>query len=101
MLVLETCAGGTLCDPDDPNVGHVGPPIWCAEVKLVSVPEMGYNVKAQPPEGEIWIRGPSVALGYYKDSEKTKEDFDDQGWFHTGDVGRLNPNGTFAIIDRK
>ena len=57
--------------------------------------------KATENGGEVLIRGPSVSLGYYKDQEKTAESFDDEGWFHTGDIGRWNKNGSLSIIDRK
>jgi long-subunit acyl-CoA synthetase (AMP-forming) len=59
------------------------------------------NYCVTDPAGEVWIRGPSVFKGYYKDQEKTNEDLDKDGWFHTGDIGRWNPNGTLSIIDRK
>merc|ERR1712216_847443 len=50
--------------------------------------------------GEILIRGGSVSSGYYKQPDKTAEEFDDQGWFHTGDVGVWRTDGTLMIVDR-
>eukprot|EP01114_Cavostelium_apophysatum_P021160 TRINITY_DN72_c0_g1_i3.p1 TRINITY_DN72_c0_g1~~TRINITY_DN72_c0_g1_i3.p1 ORF type:complete len:1130 (-),score=527.02 TRINITY_DN72_c0_g1_i3:24-3413(-) len=99
--LTETSAGTSISDPDDPEIGHIGPPIPCCEIKLVDVDDMGYHASDIPPRGEVCVRGPNISLGYYKDEKKTAEDFDKDGWFHTGDVGRLNPTGTFSIIDRK
>lgn len=100
--LTETTAGGTVTDPDDLIFGEAGSPKYCCEVKLVSVPDLDYTVDDKPrPRGEICFRGPNVALGYYKDPEKTKEDFDEDGFFHTGDIGEFTERGTLKIIDRK
>jgi len=99
--LTETSACGTLQDAEDHDYGHCGPPTPNVEIKLVDIPEMNYWTNKDEPEGELWIRGPSVAKGYYLDPTKTAEDFDEDGWFHTGDVARWRKNGTFKIIDRK
>lgn len=83
----------------DHTAGHVGPPIPCNRIKLVDVPEMNYFAKDRV--GEVCIKGPNVFKGYFKDPEKTKEAIDDQGWLHTGDVGRWTAQGTLKLIDRK
>ncbi len=52
-------------------------------------------------DGEILCRGHNVMLGYYKDVQLTKAVFDDEGWFHTGDIGHLEDGTFLAVTDRK
>jgi long-chain acyl-CoA synthetase len=47
------------------------------------------------------IRGTGIFVGYYKDKAKTDEAIDSEGWLATGDIVRLNTNGSISIIDRK
>jgi long-chain acyl-CoA synthetase len=69
--------------------------------RLVDVPDMDYLSTDQPPRGEIWIRGPNVSSGYFKNPEATAASFKPGGFFATGDIGRLDPDGTITIVDRK
>ena len=105
----EGSAAATVSDPSDiATFGHVGGPVPCVEILLADIPEMEYlstdtNHRGKPCEGrgEIWVRGPSVFKGYYKDEEKTKETLNGSGWLRSGDVGLWNLDGTLQIIDRK
>jgi long-chain acyl-CoA synthetase len=83
------------------TAGHVGPPMGCSEVPIESVPELQCHITDTQPRGEVLIRGPTVFKGCYNRPDGAEHPVDADGWFHTGDIGRLNPNGTFAIIDRK
>lgn len=95
----ECTAGCTLTMPGDWTAGHVGAPLPCNSVKLVDVAEMNYL--AANGEGEVCIKGPNVFKGYLKDPVKTRETIDEDGWVHTGDIGKWLPNGTLKIVDRK
>lgn len=73
--------------------GSVGLPILACRVKIDSPDENG--------EGEICVKGPNVMLGYYNDPEATAAAFDAEGFFHTGDYGRLDDEGWIYITGRK
>ncbi|CAL5331804.1 unnamed protein product [Camellia sinensis] len=99
--LTETCAGSFAARPDElAMIGTVGPPLPSLDVCLESVPEMGYDALSSTPRGEICIRGNVLFSGYYKREDLTKEVMID-GWFHTGDIGEWQPDGSMKIIDRK
>lgn len=74
-----------------------GPAIKDTEIRIVD--ETGADVAAGA-EGEILLRGANVMLGYFEDPEATAAAIDPDGWFHSGDVGRLDEHGCLKITDR-
>ncbi len=71
-------------------------------IKIGSVGPIINNVQVKFEEdGEICVKGPNVMLGYYNLPELTKESFDTDGWFHTGDIGILEDGKFLKITDRK
>ena len=90
----------------DLDSGKAGYPLEGVRIKLSDWTEGGYTLDDKPnPRGEVLVGGDSVANGYYKLQEETKESFsvcnDKIRWFHTGDIGEIFPNGSLKIIDRK
>ena len=73
--------------------GSVGPALDINEVKIHDPNEDG--------EGEIWARGSNIMLGYYKDEEATKDAITEDGFFRTGDYGKLGKKGEIYITGRK
>lgn len=92
--------------------GCIGPPVPNIELKLADpdsretvvahedlTPAGDREVDEEPP-GEIAIRGPQVFAGYHERPEKTEAVFDDDGWFYTGDIARVDRDGYVWIVDR-
>ena len=98
--LTETSAIGAIMDPLQWTVDALGELPGCVEAKLVDFPDAGYFTANSPPQGEIWIRGHSVAEGYLDLPQETEESFAD-GWFKTGDIGEWDSKGQLKIIDRK
>jgi len=73
--------------------GTVGNVLDIDTVKIADPNEFG--------EGEICVKGPNVMLGYFKDEEATRDAFDEEGYFRTGDYGKFAKRGTLAITGRK
>ena len=78
--------------------GSIGPPAPNTECRIVDV-ATEQDVPAGEP-GELCIRGPQVMKGYLNNPEATAHAIDADGWFHTGDVARLDEDGSLWIVDR-
>ena len=70
-------------------------------VRMVSVAgDPRYSIASSPPAGELFVHAASMFDGYFGDPETTETVLDAEGWFRTGDVGQLNPDGSLSIVDR-
>lgn len=85
--LTETTAALNANSPDSFAFGTVGRPLYGCEEKIAE-------------DGEILVRGPMVAKGYWNRPEATEEVFG-SGWFHTGDIGEFDESGHLRITDRK
>lgn len=87
--LTETCVATHVNLPTRRCIGSVGPALTGVEVRIT------------PADGEILLRGPNVTRGYHNRPRATAEAWDAEGWFHSGDVGRVDESGFLYITDRK
>ncbi|MDO4544935.1 MAG: AMP-binding protein [Bacillota bacterium] len=91
---LTECAPMGALNPDQaPNPSSIGVPFPGFEMKAIDVNEEGV--------GELCLRGDNVMMGYYQMPEETKQVIDEEGWFHTGDLGYIDYKGYAYITGRK
>jgi acyl-CoA synthetase (AMP-forming)/AMP-acid ligase II len=76
--------------------GSIGPLVASTEGRLVD-PDSGEDTDG---DGELWVRGPQVMRGYLGDEEATAATLTEDGWLKTGDVARVDGDGSFRIVDR-
>ncbi len=86
--LTETTAGATLNLMSANRIGSVGRPVPGTSIKIAL-------------DGEVLIRGPIVMPGYWQNEEANAETFDSEGWFKTGDLGKLDKDGFLYIVGRK
>jgi len=80
------------------KIGTVGPPVPGTEIKTVDDDgnDLGFNEK-----GELWVRGPQVMKGYWRNEAANRESITEDGWFKTGDFAMIDDEGFIKIVDRK
>lgn len=90
---LTECAPLVSCNHDQLfTIDTVGVPIPGVDVKVINADAQGI--------GELCVKGPNVMLGYYQDEASTREVIDEYGWFHTGDLGSIDEDGTIRFNGR-
>jgi long-chain acyl-CoA synthetase len=86
--MTETAAPSTVNRPESIKFGSVGQILKGCQIKIAD-------------DGEIMVKGENVFMGYYSKDGPIRNEFSDDGWFHTGDVGKLDEDGFLYITDRK
>jgi long-chain acyl-CoA synthetase len=90
--LTETFGPITVCPAEDARPLSVGPVLPQNEITILHPNERGI--------GEVLVRGTCIFLGYYKNDALTREAFDENGWFHTGDLGWIDRDGFLYISGR-
>lgn len=86
--------------PEFDTTGSVGYPLPDVDVKLVD--DDGRDITGFDVRGELCVRGPNVVRGYFENPEANARDFDQEGFFHTGDVAYIDRmTELYYIVDRK
>jgi len=95
----ETCGIIAMTNIREDSLVHVGGPSVSCEIKVKTVgTAMSGN---EPFPKEILVKGPNVFMGYYRNSSLTSHRITDEGWFYTGDLGKISTYGTLEITETK
>lgn len=90
---MTECSPIVICNDDiNPNPASAGKVIPYAEIKIIN--------KDENDIGELCVKGPMVTPGYYDDEDNIIDPRDEDGWFHTGDLGRVDSEGFYYITGR-
>ena len=92
--------GTTHASACERQLGSIGVAIPYVEARIGSLEDSRQTAPVGEP-GELLIRGPIVPMGYYGNEAATKEAFDEDGWFRTGDVATRDEDGFLWVVDRK
>ena len=91
--LTETCGAATVTRFEDNRIGSVGTPLNGVDIKI--------DLPDREGVGEVLIRGPIVMSGYYQNPEATRAAFTSDGWFKSGDLGRVDKQGHLYIVGRQ
>ncbi|WP_132056772.1 AMP-dependent synthetase/ligase [Halorussus amylolyticus] len=86
--------------PEAPKVGTIGPPVVDAEVRVDESMVGAAFDDADGDVGELLVKGPNVTDGYWELPEATEQAFDEEGWFRTGDIVEIRPDGYIEFRER-
>ncbi len=87
-------------EPGLMKAGSIGPAVANTEEKIVDTEDP--DKQLGPDEvGELMVRGPQVMLGYFNNPQATEETLTNDGWLHTGDIGKMDEEGYVWVLDRK
>lgn len=90
--LTEAAPMGALNPQDCPKAASIGVPLPGQEIKTINVNEEGI--------GEVCIRGENIMMGYFHNPEETAKVIDEEGWFHTGDLGYVDTDGYAYLTGR-
>ena len=91
--LTEAAPMGAFNPQDAPNSRSIGIPFPGQSIKTINANEEGI--------GEICIKGPNIMMGYYQQPEETAKAIDEEGWFHTGDLGYIDDDGYAYLTGRQ
>jgi long-chain acyl-CoA synthetase len=97
---LTEAAPVTHCNPvyGERRAGSIGLPMPDVEAKIMDYETLAE--KAVGEDGELWVRGPQVMIGYWNQPEETAKTIMKDGWLRTGDIAHMDADGYFYIVDR-
>ncbi|WP_458208300.1 AMP-dependent synthetase/ligase [Haladaptatus sp. NG-SE-30] len=98
--LTETAPVVAVNPPEEPKIGTIGPPVVDEEVKVDTTLVGDEFADVEGEVGELLVKGPNVTDGYWNQPEETEQSFTEDGWFRTGDIVEIRPDGYIAFRER-